>query len=283
MVRILLALFIFLPLSSVFATTPSSALRFSPLPMLSEHLVKEQFLSFCSSLAELTDQNVSLIYKKDYQELLDALHNDEVDLAYLGPLPYVMARRTDNDIVPVVRFLNRQQQATYTCSLVTFGDNQPNLDSAYSTVALTQPYSTCGYLATESLLAPLQHSLSDCPYTYVGDHEQAALSVIRGDAVLAGVKTTIARQYENLGLTIIDESPPLPGFLLVANRRTLDPATIDRLREDLLALNETVANGAKSPLQWGKMIRYGMIEANDKDYDPIRDLLTRFPVPEISP
>jgi len=283
MFRILLALFIFLPLSSVFAATPSSTLRFSPLPMLSEHLVKEQFLSFCSSLSELTCQNVSLIYKKDYQDLLKALHNDELDLAYLGPLPYVMARKTDPDIIPVVRFLDKHQKATYTCSLVTFGHNHPNLDADYPTIALTQPYSTCGYLVTESLLSPYQHSLNDCPYTYVGDHEQAALAVIRGDAALAGVKTTIARRYENLGLTILDESAPLPGFLLVANRRTLDPATIDQLRSDLLSLNHAFSADQKEKPEWGKMIRYGMIEAHDEDYDAIRALLTRFPVPEILP
>ncbi|MBN2646034.1 MAG: PhnD/SsuA/transferrin family substrate-binding protein [Desulfuromonadaceae bacterium] len=260
-----------------FSAQPSRTLRFSPLPLESEHYVKKQFSCFCRSLAAMTQQKIELVYKKDYVDILSALHHDEIDLAYLGPLPYVKVREADTDIVPLVRFLSRNGESTYTCSLVAFGHNRPDLQETCTTVALTQPYSTCGYLVTEALLSSFHQSLQQCPYTYAGNHEQAALAVVRGEAVLAGVKTAIARQYENLGLTVLQESTALPGFLLVANQRTLGKEQVDMLRQNLLAREP------QSISEWGELVRYGMIEAKNEDYDVIRTLLKRHPIPDIAP
>ena len=91
----------------------------------------------------------------------------------------------------------------------------------------------------------------------------------------------IAEKYLDLGLEIIATSPPLPGFVLVANKRTVPEATRAKIRDALLSLNpkENAADRQVTRL-WGKKIRYGAVPAADEDYNVIRDMLEKTQIPE---
>ena len=183
-----------------------------------------------------------------------------------------------------MRFVNADGASTYTCSLVTFDSGATSWKFAPTIpIALTQPYSTCGYLLTEHLLNRHNHSLQDTPFHYTGQHSECALDVIRGKAKIAGVKTSIGQQYSHLGLQLLEQSEPLPGFLLVANPRTLTADTIERIRSKLLQLdprhNEADAATTKS---WGNAIRYGAIPVQDGDYQHIEKLLDQIKIPGVN-
>ena len=284
MYRFLVLLLIVFSVCRSWAAEPTSTLRFAPLPLLSEHHVKEQFLYFCDALSHLTGQKACLVYKKDYRDILSALHHDELDLAYLGPMPYVIAHRDDQDIIPLVRFLNRNGDSHYTCALVVFGNERISDQATNKTIAMANPYSTCGYVVKNALLSTYDLNPKDLPDLYTGNHEQAALSVIRGESFFAGIKTSVARQYDNLGLTIVQQSEPLPGFVLVANQRTLGEEKIVQLQKALLQLSMHPTEKQKKCVEkWGEMIRYGMVEARDEDYASIRSLLTDLPEAEPAP
>jgi|LGVE01.1.fsa_nt_gb phosphonate transport system substrate-binding protein len=263
----------------LFSLASAQPIRFAPLPMLSKSEVGKNFQPFAHYLSTITSTDVEIIYHKSYQTLLDGLINDQIDLAYLGPLPYVSLTQQDPSYVPVVRFVNQHGEASYTCALVSFDSPLSKFDSVLlPTVALTQPQSTCGYLVTEQLLQQLHTSLNDLPYYYAGQHSECALEVLRGKAQFAGMKTSIARQYHKLGLSVVVQSDSLPGFLLVANSRTLDGETIRKIRTSLLELNSP--SGAVTTASWGKMIRYGAIPVQSSDYDGIRQMVDRIKIPE---
>lgn len=256
-------------------------IRFGLLPMLCKCEMEKDFYPFAHYLNKITSTEVEMIYHKNYQTLLDGLINDKIDLAYLGPLPYVSLTQQDPSYVPIARFLNQDGSATYTCSLVSFESPLSRLhNSVVPIVALTQPRSTCGYLVTEQLLQHSGSTLQSLPYYYAGQHSECALEVLRGQAQFAGLKTSIARQYRNLGLNILAESEPLPGFLLVANPRTLSSDTIAKIRSSLLGLkpNKNVRD-AEVMARWGRMIRYGAISAESSDYDVIRQMVDRVKIP----
>jgi len=253
--------------------------------MFPEPVLKAQFLPFANDLGAMTGLKVDLAYYATYESLLDGLLNDEVDIAYLGPLPYVFLLSNNHPFVPVVGFLNPKGEFTYTCSLVTF-DHQidnPNADPLPQ-VALTQPYSTCGYLITEALLNNHQLSMTNLPFYYAGQHATCCLDVIRAKAALGGAKTSVAKQYGNLGLQIVDVSQPLPGFLLVANPHTLSTDTIKLLRATLLKLDPIHNLKDKKQTQhWGEDIRYGTIAIQAEDYLAIQQLVNISHIPEVKP
>lgn len=268
-----------------FAATAQSPLKLAPLPMLAEHRIKNQFSPFADYLSQLTRRPVTLVYQENYTALRDQWQHDQIDLAYLGPLPYVLLSDQDPDVVPLVRFYNNDGTSTYTCCLAVYSGDGIDLqqDTTYQ-VALTQPYSSCGYLLTEYLLNRHDQSLKDYNYSYSGSQSETALNTLRGNTHISGVKTSIADNYRHLGLMRLEESMPLPGFVLVANSRTVDTDTINRIQQQLLALDpqhQAADRAITSP--WGASIRNGAMVVKPGDYDIIRQLLSTIAIPDLAP
>ncbi|MGC9519305.1 MAG: PhnD/SsuA/transferrin family substrate-binding protein [Desulfuromonadaceae bacterium] len=247
-------------------------LRFAPQPLMSQQHMIEKFSALCNALAKICGQEVELVYKSDYADIIKGISENSIDFAILGPLPFVFATEDNSHILPLVRILDESARPDYTCALVSFGNKNPLDKKNAIELALTQPYATCGYLMTEALLDRYDRSLEQLPYIYAGTHEKAALAVIGGDADLAGIKTSVAHKYSNLGLNILCESEFVPGFVLVANSETLDKEKLGRISSELLKIK---------PRPLPENLNYGMIPFDNQDYDIIRYMLEKYPVPDI--
>ncbi len=270
-----LALFFSLLMPVHLSAQAEPTVRFSPLPMASLDQMTREYLPFLDYLEKRSGRPFELAYHASYDELLKALAAGEVDLAYLGPLPYVALTEQTDSIIPIVQLLDSKGASDYTCAIVHFADHPAHLvhSGRPHRVALTQPLSTCGYLSVEQYLNTRGQSLeSDSyDYEYTGSHENAAMGVILDEFDLGGVKTQIARRYQHLGLRIVGETDPVPGFVLVANREALGPELIDLIRESLLNLhpreNEQDRNVVKA---WSANLRYGARVVDDQAYENIR-------------
>jgi len=228
------------------------------------------------------DRHFTVKYSSNYADILHNFQAERIDLAFLGPLPYVQLRAEYPEAEPVVRFLNEHGKDTYTCSLIT------GVESGLTTVealkrrrlGLTQPHSTCGYLFTGNLLQQAGISIKETKFRYTGSHQEVALSIVRGECDAGGIKTSIGRKYAHLGLRFLAESKPLPGFLLVANKKTLTTEQIEEIRDILLQLRPLYnASHADLTRDWGENVRYGATEVKDSDYDVIRDQLQGTTIP----
>ncbi|WP_167320717.1 PhnD/SsuA/transferrin family substrate-binding protein [Desulfocapsa sulfexigens] len=255
---------------------------FAPLPMEQKEKVIRQIMPMLHFLEKPLGQHLSVKYFSNYEEILDKFKTEEIDLVILGPLPYVQLRETYPDAEPVVRFLNEQGEGTYTCALVTGVESGLTSIAALKEqrLALTQPHSTCGYLCTDNLLQQVGLSVNDTDFQYLGSHQEVALAVIRGEFKAGGIKSSIGKKYVHLGLQFLAESASLPGFVLVANKRTLTDKQIEILRNVLLQLRP-LDNPTHRKLveEWGQGIRYGTLIAHDSDYDVIRDQLRGVIIP----
>lgn len=260
----------------------AGTLRFAPLPMQDPERVVSDVYPMLQYLEAETGLRFQLVYTESYQELLQAMAAGEVDLTYLGPLPYVELAQRYADISPLVVFREPDGQASYTCALVTFaGAPLPASSWQQQVFALTQPMSTCGYLATSYLLQQRGVDLQEAGHCYVNRHDEVALSVVRGEFAAGGMKTQIARNYQHLGLVVEAETPAFPGFSLVANTQTLSETQQDALRQALLAL-QPLQNPAAAALvaTWGENFRYGAAQVNPADFDRVRELRVGLPIPE---
>lgn len=253
----------------LFSALPVSAetLSFSPLPMETPYTVASQWKPLLDYLEKTLGVTLEINYSASNEEILDKFKTGRLDLAYLGPLPYVTLKKTFPAAEPVVIFNEQNGQPSYTCALAVSAESTFSLKGLKGKkIALTQPLSTCGYFGTQGLLRQSGSSLEANRYRYLGQHDEVALAVVRGEFDAGGLKTAIARKYAHLGLVVRAESPPLPGLAIIADSNRVSVERIAQIRQALLAADD------KTRQQWGDNVRYGVTPAKDSDYDGMRQL-----------
>jgi phosphonate transport system substrate-binding protein len=225
---------------------------------------------------------IDIDYIADYEEVLAKFRRGKIDLAFLGPLPYMTLKAEYPPATPVVGFLEPSGAATYTCALVAPADGLVRVeDLSGRRLALTQPLSTCGYLVTGELLRRAGVDPELTRYRYLGRHDQVALAITRGEFEAGGMKSSIAAKYRHLGLAVLAESGPLPAHVLVANSRTVAAHRIESLRTILSALQPLTRPADAAIVQsWGANFKYGAVPARDADFDPVRNLGNFLAIPE---
>jgi len=260
--------FLLFALSIGFARAGEDSLTFAPLPMEAPEVVVGQWKPFLNYLERKLGIRLRIDYSQSNEEILEKFRTGKLDLAYLGPLPYVVLKEGFPAAIPVVQFNEADGQPAYSCAVVALAERKLDMRKIRSMqVALTQPLSTCGYLSAEGLLRQSGGTLEKNRYRYLAMHDAVALAVVRGDYDAGVLKSAISRKYVHLGLTTLAETPPLPSLALVANSTRVSAETVERLRTALLEADSAVRAG------WGDNIRHGAVPAADKDYDPVRTLL----------
>jgi phosphonate transport system substrate-binding protein len=258
-------------------------IRFAPLPLENTKIVHEQFQGLADYLQEETGLTIHWVRLSDYADIVEQFRAGDIDLSYLGPLPYVILARDHPATRPLCCFRDTDGAAAYTCSLVAFGGSGlTRIRLKGVRFGLTQRYSTCGYLAASQMLATAGLSLGGDgnSFSYAGSHSDAALGVVQGRYDVAGIKTAIAGRYKHMDLDVIATSPAYPGFNLVANAATLDPATIDRLQAALLRLDPEAHPELAGRMQgWGDPVRHGTVPPSECDYSGVAASLADLPWP----
>ncbi|NGX15703.1 PhnD/SsuA/transferrin family substrate-binding protein [Wenzhouxiangella sp. XN24] len=238
-------------LCSPAAAMPAESLVFVPLPMENPRNTVAHSKALAAHFQRLHGGPVAVRHLADYDEILRAFVADEIDLLHLGPLPLHELQRMAPHAVAVVALLGSDGEARYTCALASPTDSVPEPGEPGSSegpraparIALTQPISTCGYLASGWLLQQGGADIDEMSADYLGSHEAVALALVGGKYALGGLKRKIADRYSQLGLRVIAETDPLPGFVLVANGRTMTLEQIETLRAGLLATDANILSG----------------------------------------
>ena len=243
----------------------AEALRFAALSLEGRDATAREFAPFVEYLGKLAERPVVQVYFADYAELLNAFRLGRIDLAYLGPLPYVRLRESRPDVEPLIHFHEKDGASFYRCALAAFrGDHVQPRQLRGQPFGMPQALSTCGPLAASGLLAQKAGMrLEDVDQRFLGNHEKVALAIISGEIRAGTMKESIARRHGMLGLEILSSTDPLPGFALVAQ---VDRPLREKLRKALLATPKSIWS------HWGESLHYGMSSADDRDYEPIRRL-----------
>lgn len=271
---------ILLTIAATMATAGhAETIRFAPLPMENRETLFKQVHPMVLYLEKQLNVTIEFVLSESYAEIIDKFAQGQVDLAYLGPLPYVELKAMYAQAEPLIHFNEASGKPTYTCAIVTLSDSSLKFEGLKnSRIALTQPLSTCGYLSVNGLLSERGSSLEDNRYAYLDKHDAVALAVVRGEFDAGGLKTAIGKKYSHMGLTVAAETAPMPAFGLVANKATISDATMQSLREVLIKLDPAGADKDRMTA-WGENIRNGAVSASDKDYDVVRKLKGNIKIP----
>ncbi|MEM6518877.1 MAG: phosphate/phosphite/phosphonate ABC transporter substrate-binding protein [Cyanobacteria bacterium P01_C01_bin.70] len=219
-------------------------------------------------LAATLDKEIELVVTTDYSSMIEAASNGRIDLAYFGPLSYVLAK-TKSDIEP---FAARLEDGSTTYTSVIIGNAAAGVDEfadiAGQTVAFGDPASTSSRLFPELTLAQADLTAGeDYEAVFLGAHDAVALAVQNGNAQAGGLSRPIFDSLVAAGtldpsqVVVIAESEPIPQYPWTL-RADLAPELKADIRAAFLSLDdETILAPFKAD---------GFAEMTDEDYDGIR-------------
>lgn len=235
-------------------------LVFAPLPIKGAKKTIEEFLPLTTEIEKKLDGRFRYRFLSNYDDIIKGFIDNSIDIAYLGPLPYLNLKQRYPHIKPIVSFKQQDGTATYKCGILKFVGDQLDTSKPLK-VALTQPLSTCGYYMTQILLKQkFDIELVDQQFDYEKTHTKALLSVLKQKYHLAGAKDSVYNKFKSLGMELILSSESLYGFTLVVNTKTLDTTNIEELKQAILEIPKVAYS------QWDGVISNGYIEADEKEY-----------------
>ena len=259
------------------ALVPAAGLAGEPLtlgihPFLRPSELMERFTPLAGHLGSLLDRPVHIEIARDYAAHIQAIGEDRVDIAYLGPAPYVRMVK-EYGPKPILAQLEDRGVDSFRGVIIARADSglESLADLAGKRFAFGDPDSTMSHLVPRALL--LQAGIGAGRlrgFEHLPNHMAVALGVLGGLFDAGAVKGDIFRRYEARGLKALAFSPPVAEHLFVA-RATLPKETIGALRAALLRLpregrGPVILHALKPSLT-------GLRPGDDRDYDALRGLL----------
>ncbi|MGE3913363.1 MAG: phosphate/phosphite/phosphonate ABC transporter substrate-binding protein, partial [Chloroflexota bacterium] len=232
-------------------------------------------------LSDALKKETGLTYTGDvptsYAAVVEAMCADRVDIGWVSPLAYILAREkcdADMSLVSVTRVGTQ-----YWGVIVTRVDSpiQKVEDLKGKKFAWVDPGSTSGYLFPRVILGEHGMKPEDLgEQVFAGGHDKVGLAILEGqvDAGAMG-KDSISRVNSlrpnaDKELRIDEESPPIPNDG-VAFRKGLPPEIIEKTRQALLKISAT-EEGQK--LFEEAIGTRGVAETTDAAYEPVRRAAT---------
>ena len=212
----------------------------------------------------------------DYTGVIEAMRKKRIDIAWFGPLSYVLAQQEAGAVPFAVGIRKGADSHTYKSIFVAKCDSGiKNLaDLKGQDVAFVNPASTSGGLMPTYMIYK-QFGVMPQDYfgkfTYAGSHDAAELAVANGTVSAAAdndityEKMVKKGQIDPKVSCVIAESTPLPGSPLVY-RGDLNPEMQKKIRDAILnAHNEIQVSG------YGELSHYAPVDA--ADYQIVRDMI----------
>ncbi len=254
-------------------TTDKLVIRFGIVTFYNPRLMILRYQPFIDALSERTPYQFELVLSTSYHETVSQLEKGEIDIAYLGPVTYVRARKRFGAI-PLVR-LNTGGSSTFRSVLCVREDSPINgiSDLGGSSIAFGSPLSTSSHLYPRLMLKNAGIKLSDLEsFTYYNRHDNAAKAVLTGNNDVCGIRDVVAARYEDKGLKIIARSDPIPNFPIVYAPGKPD-SLISLLRETLLELNPSAKDDSTLMSRWDVELRGGFVPVSAADYDMVEQIM----------
>lgn len=259
--KFLIILFLFIPLT-IFS---KEQYIYSAVSVGDKESTVAQHKPLLDYIIDKINKKIKIAYYENHKELVEMFIKGDVDIAYLGPIPFLALKRKYSNYEPLAIVREKDGKSSYRCVLFAPIDQMDPLKNIKN-IAMTNPLSTCGYTFVYSALKKKGVNLESIPYSYVGNHEEVAQKTIAGLFSIGGTKEDIFEKYKNLGLKAIITSDELPAFIIVANKKTMSKNDIDLIRNSLL-------NIPKNTLSILKIGKYGFDPFDESKYTNFEKLL----------
>ena len=246
------------------------------IPVQTEGEIDEAMTKLQGELSNKLDRDVEITTFPDYNGVVEAMNYNQIDMAFFGPLTYVIAHEKSGAKAIVTQLIDGEP--FYHSYIITNTDNDFDTLDAFleqsesKTFAFGDPNSTSGSLIPSIELQDRgvfedQDKNSFESVKYTGSHDATALSVQNNQVDAGAIDSAIYDQLLESGkidgdkLKVIWESEKLFQYPWAVTKET-DDETIDKLQNAFLSIeDESILNafGASS-----------FTKASNEDYESIR-------------
>ncbi len=262
-------LFSFLLLGSAKAQEPLTLWIHPYLP--ARELVK-RFTPLTTYLTKKINRPINIRISKSYQAHIDRVGQDKVDLAYMGPAPYVkMSRKYGTK--PLLARLEVQGSPTFHgIIMVRANSNIKTLsDLRGKRFAFGNPNSTMSHLVPRYVLQQADVKVDSLArYKFLATHHDVALAVLSDLYDAGAVKEAVFTKYQERGLRILATTPAISEHLFLTSKQ-LETDTLAALQQAFTEIQES--RNEHRLISSIKKLATGLVPVQDTDYDNLRHIL----------
>jgi phosphonate transport system substrate-binding protein len=215
-------------------------------------------------------KDIELVVTTDYSSMIEAMRFGRIEVAYFGPLSYVLAKSKGPDIEPFAVGVSKGSP-TYKSVIIARVDGpvKSPADIRGKMVGYGDFASTSSHLIPRALLAR-NGMLGGTDYKYVllGAHDAVARAVQSGQVQAGGLSQEIFKSLVAKGsidgdkVIVLAESDPIPNYPIVM-QGYLAPELKASIRKAFLELND------KEILKTFRA--EGFVATDDHAYDILRE------------
>ncbi|MES9971778.1 MAG: phosphate/phosphite/phosphonate ABC transporter substrate-binding protein [Candidatus Thiodiazotropha sp.] len=252
------------------ATPNPDTLKVALLPDEDASTVIQNNQKFKEYLAKKLGKKIELVVTTDYSSMIEAMRHERIDLAYFGPLSYVLAKsRSDIDA-----FAAKSKNGSTTYQAVVIANAQAGIkgleDIKGHDMAYGDQASTSSHMIPKSMLVEAGLTAGkDYKDHFLGAHDAVAVAVQNGRAQAGGLSRPIFESLvergviDNAKVKVLAYSEPFPQYPW-AMRNTLDNDLKQNIKTAFHSLDD------KEILKYFKADSLSPI--SDADYDVVRTL-----------
>jgi len=259
--------------STLYATNQSnSKLILAVHPYLTPQELVKRFTPFAEYLSKEIGRKVEVRVGRTYEEHLQAICHNEVDIAFLGPAPYIKLSSKSQSQTLLAKFSLKKQEGYYGHIVTRENSGIKNIsDLVDRSFAFGDPLSTMSHLIPRYMLQKKSIYLEDLSYSqYLFSHRNVAHSILSGDFDAGAVKHEIYKEFLTKGLREIAITPLIPPHLFVASNK-IPTKLSNSIKQAMLKLN-SMKNGAKILKAIHRQLN-ALVPVQDSDYNQLRKML----------
>jgi phosphonate transport system substrate-binding protein len=247
-------------------------LKVAVLPDESPSTLIKKNEAFKKYLESHLGKKIELVVTTDYSSMVEAMRHGRLDLAYFGPLSYVLAKQKSE--LPIEAYAAQINKGSPTYTSVIIANIAAGVKSIKDIQGKNMAYgdkaSTSSHLIPKAILAEKGlEAKKNYQEHFLGAHDAVAIAVQNGNAQAGGLSkpifdSLVERKIIDLEkVRVLEESKPFPNYPWTM-RSDLKPQLKEKIREVFYTLKD---QEILKPLKAD-----GFAPIRDSDYDGIRQL-----------
>ncbi len=241
-------------------------------PYLPSDELKKKFTPIANYLSSQIGIPIKIRIGSNYDQHIQYIGLNKVDIAYMGPASYVrMVNKFNNK--PILARLEVKGNPWFQGNIITRKDSgiKTLSDLKGKRIAYGDPNSTMSYIVPHYMLHKAGvFTDPSSKHQFLYGHSNVALGVLSGDFDGGAVKPAVFKKYEAEGLRTIKKTPKISEHLFVV-RNDLPDQQIKKLRNAMLNMKNS--DEGMAALRAIKQSITGLVKASNSDYENLNKII----------